>query len=297
MQTLFALLSRIGKWLLTWLTPLLCVGLVLLGLIVLGKLAHDHLRGLDRYAIRFTDIDCAPPPGASREDFLGEVQYVSSMPDRLHVLDADLPARLSDAFARHPWVEQVERVEIVPPRNVRVRLVYRTPVLAVPVPESAACHCDWIDLRGSTGQKQRSQRGRAVDGRGILLPPKAVSADLPVLYGKVAPPAGPAGTPWGDPGVEAAARIAALLRPHRDRFHFDDVEVTAGGAVLSNGPHTTHIVWGQPPGKEPAGEAPAASKVQRLLTDEQLTRDLDPRGVPYEYDLRPRDRPARHPLH
>jgi hypothetical protein len=296
MHTPLAVLSRIGKWLLTWLTPLLGVGLVLLGLVVLGKLAHDHLRGLDRYAVRFTDIDCPPPPGATRADFLGEVQYVSSMPDRLHVLDTDLAARLSDAFARHPWVEQVERVEIIPPRNVQVRLVYRTPVLAVPVPEPAASACDWIELRGSRGNKQPAQSGRAVDSRGILLPPRAVTADLPVLYGKVAPPAGPAGTPWGDSGVEAAARTAALLRPYRDRVHWEDIEITGRGLVLSNGPHTTHIVWGQPPGKEPAGEAAAASKVQRLLNEDPLSRDLDPRGVPYEYDLRPRDRASRRPL-
>src|SRR5205085_1645284 len=66
-------------------------------------------------------------PGA----FLGEVQYLGGLPERLALLDDDLPGRLAEAFARHPWVEKVERVEVVPPGRVRARLTYRTPVLAV----------------------------------------------------------------------------------------------------------------------------------------------------------------------
>ena len=40
---------------------------------------------------------------------------------------------MQEGFAKHPWVAQVEKVEVVPPRSVRVALAYRQPVLAVVV--------------------------------------------------------------------------------------------------------------------------------------------------------------------
>jgi hypothetical protein len=291
-----SILGRIGRWLMTWLTPLLGVGLALIALVALGKLARDRLYPLDRYTLRFTEIDCTPPAGQDRGDFLEEVQYLSNAPDRLHLLDHDLTSQLAGAFARHPWVERVEAVEVVPPRRVLVRLVYRTPVLAVPLPGLTSESGDWIRVRGSTDNQYSTQPGRAVDGRGIVLPTKSIGADLPVLYGKVRPPTGPAGTRWGDPGVEAAAQTAAFLRPYRDRFRFEDIAITADGVVLSNGPSTTHILWGKPPGKEPAGEASADRKMERLLDYCQRSQDLDRGATPYELDLRPGDRPLRRPL-
>jgi hypothetical protein len=160
--------------------------IVLAALIVLGQWARDWLRQQDRYAVAFADIDCPPPPGMERAAFLGEVQYLGSLPDRVQVLDDGLAARLNEAFARHPWVRKVERVEVAPAGQVRVHLAYRTPVLVVPL----------------AGQV------RAVDADGILLPASASTEGLPVFPGTAAPPQGPAGTPWGDAAVEAAARAA-----------------------------------------------------------------------------------------
>jgi hypothetical protein len=173
-------------WTVKSLTLVLGVGLVLAGVILLGRLALAHLRPLDRYAVAFADIDCVPPPGQSRSEFLDEVQYLGSMPARLRLLDEDLCPRLAECFGRHPWVEKMDHVEITPPGAVRVRLVYRTPVLAV----------------------RSGGVVRAVDARGVLLPRSAPTEGLPVFPGSPQPPAGPAGTPWGDPAVEAAARAA-----------------------------------------------------------------------------------------
>jgi hypothetical protein len=50
---------------------------------------------------------------------------------------------------------------------------------------------------------------RAVDAHGILLPTGADVSGLPVYEGNARPPAGAAGTLWGDVAVEAAARAAA----------------------------------------------------------------------------------------
>jgi hypothetical protein len=162
------------------------VGLFLAGLIVLGRLAREDLREQDRYTLAFADVACTPPPGLSRADFLDEVAYLANPPARLRLLEPGLAGRLAEAFARHPWVSQVERVEVVPPAQVRVQLRYRRPVLAVRV----------------------GGRVRVVDGRGVLLPRSAPADGLPVFEGK-APPCGPVGTPWGDPAVEAAARAAS----------------------------------------------------------------------------------------
>lgn len=159
------------------------------GLILLGQWALDQVRSRDRYYLAFLDIDVDPPPGMERLAFLDEVQYepgaiTASLPDRLNLLDDDLKDRLARTFAKHPWVAEVEEVRLVPPRDVQVRLIYRKPVLAVPMGKIM----------------------RAVDGEGILLPPQADTRGLPVFSGKASSPAGPAGTPWGDPAVEKRAR-------------------------------------------------------------------------------------------
>src|SRR5208283_1840488 len=103
------------KRLLQALVPLAGVGLLLLGLVIVGRTARDWLRHEDRYAFSFSDIDGPAPPGMERPAFLGEVQYLSRFPDRFSLFDEDLPARLQEAFARHPWVQTVEEVRVVPP--------------------------------------------------------------------------------------------------------------------------------------------------------------------------------------
>jgi hypothetical protein len=163
---------------------------LLLGLIALGHYALDRLRGSDRYTIPFTEIECIPPPGQVRADFLDEVQYLAGLPARLRVLEPDLARRLATGFALHPWVAKVEQIEILTARHVKVRLTYRRPVLAI-----------------------RTNDGlRVVDADGILLPRQALREGLPIYRGEAPPPIGPAGVRWGDDGVEAAARQLAGRR-------------------------------------------------------------------------------------
>ena len=123
----------------------------------------------------------------TRQDFLDEVRYdAPSLPRQLSLLDEELANKLRAGFAKHAWVEKVEGVEIRRPKQIIVKLTYRTPVLAVKV-----------------GPKLR-----AVDGNGILLPRNAPTLGLPVYEGDAPPPQKEAGTPWGDPNVEATARRA-----------------------------------------------------------------------------------------
>ncbi len=230
-------------------------GALLLGVVFLGRAARERLRLDGRYTTAFDDIDCSPPPGYERPAFLHEVQYLARLPDRLRVLDDDLPFRLADAFARHPWVENVVEVRAVPPDAVRVRLVFRTPTLAV----------------------RSGDVLRVVNGAAVLLPPSAGADGLPVLE-VTSSPKGAAGRPWGDPVVTSAAAVAALLRPHGERLALTTYEAGEGGLILRG--DGVRVVWGSAPGKEEPDEAPAARKVERLLEAWAESR-------PASLDLRP----------
>jgi hypothetical protein len=171
-------------------TLLLVVAGVLVGLIVLGRWGRERLRTRDRYLVPLAEIECVPPPGLERADFLAEVRYYAGLPERLQLLDEELPAQVRAGFAQHPWVAEVAGVEITSPRHIRVRLTYRQPVLAVRWGETL----------------------RAVDGQGVLLPAKAPTRGLPLYEGQARPPHGREGTSWGDADLEAEAR--RLSRAH-----------------------------------------------------------------------------------
>ena len=68
----------------------------------------------------------------------------------LPAVSPELVGKLSPAFARHPWVESIEGVDVSPERTVRVRLTFRKPMLRVRV----------------SGEPSE----RLVDARGIVLP-------------------------------------------------------------------------------------------------------------------------------
>jgi hypothetical protein len=177
-----------GRWLVRSTALVICVAALLGGLIWLGEWARRQIHDQERYQAALADIECATPEGMERGTFLEQVQYDSQLPATVNVLDDDLPKRLASAFAKHPWVQKVDEVQVTPPRQITVRLRFRTPVLAV----------RW------DGEL------RAVDGDGVLLPKNAPTRDLPVYDGVPQRPRGPAGTHWGDTDLERAARKRAL---------------------------------------------------------------------------------------
>ncbi|MSQ96747.1 MAG: hypothetical protein EXR98_19635 [Gemmataceae bacterium] len=178
-----------SSWFLGWLwkIALLLVLVVLLlgGVIWAGRWGLEQLRGKDRYEIKFAAIECNPPLGLTKPEFLDEVWYVSKLPKQLNLLEEKLPQHLREGFALHPWVEKVDDVEINPPKQIVVKLTHRKPVLAVKT--------DGVL--------------RAVDGFGVLLPKNAATQNLPIYDGEAKAPQGD-GKRWGDPNVEAAARKA-----------------------------------------------------------------------------------------
>jgi hypothetical protein len=233
------------RWLFQFALPLV-LGLSLLsGVAVLGRLA---LRSLQQRGsvIAFAAIDCDPPEGTAKDQFLEEVQYLANLPDQLDLYDDGLTVRLASAFGQHPWVAEVERVEKGPGRLV-VRLRYRVPVLAVRLPNG----------RDGGGLL------RSVDEEAVLLPASAEVSSLPVLTGVLS--AGPArpGKPCVDPRVSAAAQVAGVLCRHRPGLPFEKCEIEVRDEVVLRG-RGWRVVWGKPPGLERAEEPDAEEKVRRL---------------------------------
>lgn len=260
-------------------------GLVLLfiGLLALGRVTRERARGLDGYTVAFDTIDCPTPSALGRADFLSEVQYLSNMPGRFSVWDEGLAARLADAFAAHPWVERVERVEVRP--RPRVRLAFRVPVLAL----------EWVgDAELPAVDLALPIPRRVVDGHGVLLPAAASAEGLPVLRVRRPGPPAPAGKRLNLAVVESAARTAAFLHANAGQLHLEAVEADDG--LVWKTANGSRILWGRPPGAEMSDEPDAACKRKWLLDYCARHGDLDHPDGPYEHDVRSKAAATHRPL-
>jgi hypothetical protein len=245
-------LAPLGLMVLRLLAPVLAATALLFLLVWLGQQARESLAPQDRYQVAFTDVDCDAPAAMPKAEFLGEVQYLGGLPDRLSVLDTGLPARLAAAFGLHPWVEAVERVEVPPTRQVRVKLKFRVPVLRVQPGEGAAV---------------------VVDATGAWLPDQPTEALPSFTADGLSPPRGARGSMYGHPAVHSAAQIAGFLFPSRDKVPLSHLVLAPDGFILVTA-GGTHATWGHAPGKETVGEPSAAVKRDRLLRAEPWPPDV-----------------------
>jgi hypothetical protein len=261
-------------WIVQGVTPVLCGLALLVGVIALGRAARASLHDRAVYTIAFADIDCQPPEGMTRREFLREVQQLSHQTRPLHLLDEELTPRLGRVFAAHPWVESVRSVQIRDARAmtaarrgaVHVELTYRQPVLAVCLPGGKTPRDGSTIIETWSGMGRNAlMAARAVDRHGVLLPVSAVHSRLPVLSGAVAPPTGVTGAGWGDRRVAAAAATVAFLKPHLARLRLDDCDIEIVGNEVVFCKPGVRVVWGHAPGQESAGEATAEVKLRRLL--------------------------------
>ena len=200
--------------------------------------------------VTFREIECDPPAGMTRQQFLEETQYLSGFPDRLKHPSA--LREVHDAFGKHPWVLRVVRVQILRGGVASAELVYRRPVLAVASPP------------------------REVDDEGILLPRSDGRKGLPLLTTKVAAPVGKPGRSWGDVRVAAVAQVVALVHPRLPLAECT-VEIDEG-EVMVRGPKW-RVLWGRPSGQEKAGEATADEKLRRLADAALVGTECDVRPV------------------
>ena len=261
------------------------------GLLVLAPWLYRQLPPLsarDEYRLTLDQIVIDPAPVAPiPADLFAQVQKRAELPDKLSALDGQLPQRLADAFALHPWIARVVEVRNEFPAAVKVTVEYRQPVALVQVPHGYY----------------------AVDGEGILLPPQdfttADASQYLVIKGIISTPQNGAGHRWDDPALTAAAQLAELLTSKWEQLQIASIiaprDAATGGDIDSlqfdlltaNG---TRILWGRAPGSQHPGELTPAQKLGRLNKYLAEFGSFDRPSGPYEIDIRRWQEITRKPL-
>lgn len=215
---------------------------------------RDRVKQSDEYLLTADRVELSPLPPWIHSDIKTEVLGSASLDGPLSILDPQLTQRLHDAFPLHPWVESVVRVSKQYPARVKVELVYRRPVCMVEVPGGLY----------------------AVDAASVLLPSGDFSPNeasrYPRLSGVNTIPIGQVGTPWGDPRVLGGSRLAAALIETWNQLRLARIvpsphPLDEAGEVFSYELQTlqgTSIIWGRPPGVDPAGEPAPETKLNQL---------------------------------
>src|SRR5262245_32424330 len=146
------------------------------------------------YEVTGEGISVTPQPAWIHGNVKDEVVRTAGI-SKLNLLDRELVEKIADAFALHPWVADVVRVEKRHPAQVTVELAYRRPVLVVKL--------DAADEKGLL----------FLDEDAVLLPstdfaPSQARNYLRILAGGETPTS-VYGTPWGSERIAGAARVAA----------------------------------------------------------------------------------------
>ena len=198
-----------------------------------------------------------------KRDVKAEALRNASLDQGLPLDDPELQRRLARAFDMHPWVRRVVGVELMHPAAAVVEVECREPVAMVA----------WQDGL------------LAVDAEGVVLPSADFTADAAARYPRVtgieSSPQGTEGFPWGDAAVEEAAAVASALGPDWAVLRLVEIRpvrernLRMWELVAADG---SRILFGAAPGREAAGEPPAAAKLARL-------KELGPTGGDGRLDL------------
>lgn len=215
----------------------------------------------------------------------------------LSILDKQLTIKVEQAFLMHNWVEQVTRVNKYYPARVVVELVYRKPVAMVEV---------WSPKDGDGLLP--------IDINGVLLPPEDFKNDTGKAAANArdylrisvpnAAPAGLVGSPWGDPRVEGAARIAAVFEGRWKALGLYRIAASRVNSTSRSAPEPTYdlftkngvrVIWGEAPAAESMVEAKAAmAKVARLARIVDSNGPLESMTETTDIDLRGRTETGPH---
>ena len=258
------------------------VVLALVATVAVPKLIRElpELSEYPAYQLSRSAVQVIPEkPEWVPKDFLLTVTGSEMWPeDGTSIFDATLVERVAEAFADHRWVAGVERVERRVPAGVVVRLTFRRPVA-------------WIETAG----------GRvAVDVTGVRLPGEDLVGETaeryPVVRGVTSQPPAIDAVAWNDPGVVAAAQLAAELESYWEPFDLVAIVVQRRDpAVNSTGDHMvlelltrggSRVVWGRPPGTGHPGELTTAQKIGRIMQFISHFDSLDPPDGPFEINIR-----------
>jgi len=195
---------------------------------------------------------------------------------QLDLRDSKLLEKLSHAFALHPWVAKVVRIEKRFPARVDVELMYRRPVAVVEI------------------VPQGKNELLFVDEESVLLPSTDFSPSQAKEYLRIAAgnetTASVYGLPWGSRRIAGAARLAALWGNRWQPlglYRIAAVESAAGQVTYElRTPRDVRIIWGSAAISDSAREPSAEQKIAAL---EQLVHDkgpLDREGAQAVLDLR-----------
>ena len=235
-----------------------------------------------KFQVSVDRIDLTPVTGSIPQDIVQTI--AKNHPDwkDRSLLEANLAADLAAAFARHPWIAHVDRVEKTRQGRVAIQVTYRIPVAMV---ETHGGLCP-------------------IDAHGILLPSKDISVaesdQLPHLQGVRSLPGGPAGTAWKDPLVIAGAKLCAALTPQGDiDRHWNKYGIEAVVAPFAEDTDLLpeeqvfelltkkgrRIIWGRSPGADTL-EPTVAQKLGRLDSYIRQQKSLDLPAGSYLIDIR-----------
>ncbi len=266
------------------------VGVAAVGIAVWPQV-REHVMHNDDLWLRAENIEVTPLPSWIRGDVRAEVLRDASLDGAISILDPALAQRVAEAFALHPWVEEVVHVEKHHPARVSVELTYRRPACMVRVLGR---------LFPTAGGEQIADGLYPVDATGIFLPPNDFSpieaARYPRLVGANSIPVGPPGTRWGDATVQEGARLAAMLVDDWRRFDLERIEPAISprrnsddlgfDLVTNNG---TRIRWGAAPRLGSAGETVTREKLRQLDRYADEHGSLNVPDPPREINLQPWD--------
>ena len=253
---------------------------------------REHVMRNDDLWLRAENIEITPLPPWIRSDVRAEVLRDASLDGAISILDPALAQRVAEAFALHPWVERVVRVEKQHPARVLVELTYRRPACMVRVSGRL--------FPTASGDEQIADGLYPVDANGIFLPPDDFSpieaARYPRLVGANSIPMGPPGTRWGDATVDEGARVGAVLVDDWRRFDIDRIEPRVAARrnsehlvfdlVTTNG---TRIHWGFTPQEGAAGATVTREKLRQLERYATEHGSLNVPDPPREINLQPWD--------
>ena len=219
----------------------------------------------DVYIVKESDFCVWDPPIWISDRFIAEALELRAPEARtkeLNSLDPELVDNLLIAFESHPWVEQVESIEVRFPARVDVKLKYREPVAVVdPTPSSAVdlsdsatpvFTADWKDSEdgisgenginsenaGNEGSGEKNATSRPgekyiVDAKGYRLPDEyfrnnpTAYRDFPIVLGIQSTPVSGFGQ-CVDPLVIEAAAFAQFLAERKafETLGIDRIVVT-----------------------------------------------------------------------
>lgn len=244
---------------------------------LVGRFLPD-LSDQPEFLVSGSEIEVNALPHWVPADLVAQVLEVAKLPPQLSLLSPELTEQLAHAFAQHPWVARVVEVrkQSSPPR-LQVTLEFREPVCMVEMRDGLY----------------------PLSADGTLLPSRDFSLAETAHYIKIqnvrSTPSGPEGTPWGDPTVAGACRLAESLRDHwadlqlkairapkrtTAEVDLDELEyslVTDGGSS---------ILWGRAPGVDRPGELTVTQKIGRLEKYLADFGSFDRPAGPYEIDIR-----------